>query len=119
MALIAYQAVRRVSCFSVPSLFLCVLCGKPLHFARRVKGLTQRTRRKEEGKENFIFGVARSLSHDLSQFVWTLAHSKTKTHRLKHVLLKTVLLFNPALSFLAIPDRLAVALGPPTRLRDR
>jgi hypothetical protein len=35
--------------------FLSVLCVKPLTLARKSKGLTQRTQRKEEGTEYFIF----------------------------------------------------------------
>jgi hypothetical protein len=40
--------------FSVFSFFLCVLCVRPLKLARKDKGLTQRTQRKEEGAENLF-----------------------------------------------------------------
>jgi hypothetical protein len=51
------RPVFRITGFSVASVFLFVLRVKPLHFEEQVKGLTQRTRRKEEAAENFIFRI--------------------------------------------------------------
>ena len=63
MAAIAYcQSVTGADglhfAFLCVLIFLCVHCVKPLTLARKSKDLTQRTRRKEEDAENFIFDGA-------------------------------------------------------------